>query len=205
MSRIQLILLLFSVLTIGKVMGQVPIRFRQTSDSLVMSMIGPTYSKFIVYQCERTRVYMSGTALMNGCESKGNSAQKKSNLAVDSYVMAYRLNLRSNIHFDFEVRLDEKGHLMSMRALPDCERMGACDIRVDSAGAIDLAIKSGMARGLGIRNNGLIVDESSRTLQWEIQNQLFTDPDKGEVVYIDAITGQRIGEKDGKWVKSKVY
>ena len=71
---------------------------------------------------------------------------------------------------------------------------------MDSLTAVDLAINSGIEKGLGI-NSKLIYDPESKVFQWEIQNHLKTKPDSGDTIYIDTQTGQRISSKDSRWVR----
>ena len=76
---------------------------------------------------------------------------------------------------------------------------------MDSLSAIDLALKSGLAKGLGVYNDGLIFDGQTNTFQWKIKNHLKTMPDKGDMIYIDAVTGQRLVDKDEQWLRSIVH
>ncbi|PIB35752.1 hypothetical protein BFP72_10280 [Reichenbachiella sp. 5M10] len=71
--------------------------------------------------------------------------------------------------------------------------------------AIDLAINSGLQYGLGIYNDGLIFDIEFNSFLWRIKNHLTERPDTGELIFIDATTGERIIEKDAQWRRSIIH
>jgi hypothetical protein len=208
MLRLRIILTLITFTTLFNVRGQIPTKVKQTSDSIIFSRLGTVYSKFAKYDCEKSRQYFNGLQLMNGCDQKVKSKKKNkgaNDLIVDNYVLSYRLTFQPNSHYDFEVRLDNKLQLKDKLSLPDCANTSACDLKVDSLSAIDLAIKSGLEKGLGIYNDGLILDNDTQTFQWEIKNHLKTGPDKGDLIYINSQTGQRIRTKDQQWLRSVVH
>ena len=120
-------------------------------------------------------------------------------------MLKYKLLLKGSSNYLFEVRIDKNLELKEKLKLPDCIHTAACKITVDSLSAIDLAIKSGLAKSLGVYNNGLKFDSESNSFQWEVRNHIQTKPDRGELITIDAVTGERIRDKDATWVRSIMH
>jgi hypothetical protein len=212
MIRLRIILILIPLLTLTKAIGQIPAKVKQTADSIIFLRLGTEYSKLIKYDCEKSLQYWKGIAMLNGCDKNAQTKKKKkkgktkgNELIIDEYMLTYRLTFQPNCHFDFVVRLDNKHRLKDKLNLPDCVNTSACDIKVDSVSAIDLAIKSGLEKGLGIYNTGLVLDKDTQTFQWALKNHLKTGPDKGDLIYIDSRTGERIRTKDQQWLRSVVH
>ncbi len=190
-------------------LGQIPKQVKQAADSLVKSNLGTEYFTKTTYNCENSLVYINDHFSFNACSTtktkKKRKKKNKTELQPEFYVLKYKLELLDNSKFDFEVRINKNFELKEKINLPDCANTGACKITVDSLSAIDLALKSGLAKGLGVYNDGLIFDGQTNTFQWKIKNHLKTMPDKGDMIYIDAVTGQRLVDKDEQWLRSIVH
>ena len=193
-------------------LGQIPAKVKQTADSIINSTLGTDYFNKITFNCESSLIHVKNPDhfILNDCRpSEGINKKRKnksgSGLKMDSYALQYQLTLIPNSNYKFEIRIDQTFKLNREVNLPNCLNTKACDIKVDSLAAIDLAIKSGLEKGLGIYNDGLTYDSETKTFQWRIKNHLKQGPDKGELIYIDAVTGQRISDKDERWVRSVVH
>lgn len=214
MRTIQTILTILTLVTFinasGQVdLGQIPKQVKQTADSLIKLSLGTEYFSRTTFNCENSLIDINGILSLNPCQS--NEAKKKSNrknkvdLRPQFYVLKYQLELLDNSKFKFEVRINKNLELREKINLPDCANTNACKITVDSLSAIDHALKSGLVKGLGVYNDGLIFDSETNTFQWKIKNHLKTMPDKGDLIYIDAVTGQRLVDKDEQWLRSVVH
>jgi hypothetical protein len=192
-------------------LGQIPNRIKQTADSIIKSTLGTEHFNKTTFDCESSQIYLTDHLVLNACrtnESKERERNKKKSqaeLKPTFYVLKYRLTLKENSKYDFEVRIDNNQKLKEKVKLPDCKNTKACEITVDSLTAIDIAIKSGLDKGLGIYNDGLIYESGTKSFQWTIKNHLKQGPDKGDLIYIDATTGLRIGDKDQQWTRSVVH
>jgi len=192
-------------------LGQIPTRIKQTADSIINSTLGTDYFNKTAFDCESSQIYLTDHLVLNACqtneskEGKRNKKKSQTELKPTFYVLKYRLTLKNNSKYDFEVRIDKNQKLKEKVNLPDCKGTKACDIMVDSLTAIDIAIKSGLDMGLGIYNDGLIFDIDTKSFQWTIKNHLKQGPDRGDRIYIDATTGLRISDKDEQWTRSVVH
>lgn len=175
--------------------GQIPQKVKLTADSLIKLSLGTEYFSKTTFDCENSLIDLMGVLSLNPCQStevkKKSKKKDKSDFKPEFYVLKYQLELLKGSKFKFEVRIDKNLELKEKINLPECASTGACNITVDSLSAVDLAIKSGLPKGLGIYNDGLIFDSETNTFQWRIKNHLKTKPDKGDLIYIDAVTGQR--------------
>jgi len=148
------------------------------------------------------------SSILNDCEYNQKKPKNKGNFkeasepTVDYFILSYRLTFKPTVSYDFDVRIDKKLRLVYTVDLPDCATTNACDIKVDSLAAIDFAIKSGLKTGLGISSDGLTYDNATKAFHWIIKNKI--KPNQGDVVYIDAQTGQRLTEKDENWYSNRV-
>lgn len=214
MRTAKTILTILTLVTFINASGQVDLRqipkqVKQTADSVVKLNLGTEYFIKTTYNCENSIVYINDHFSFSAC-STINTKKKRKNKTItelqpEFYVLKYQLELLDNSKFDFEVRITKNLELKEKIKLPDCVSSDACKITVDSLSAIDLALKSGLVKGLGIYNDGLIFDSETNTFQWKIRNHLKTMPDKGDLIYIDAVTGQRLVDKDEQWLRSFVH
>ena len=192
-------------------LGQIPLKIKQTADSIISLTLGTEYFKNTTFDCKTSQIYITDHLVLNACTTNKSKEKKKgkkksqAELNPEFYVLKYHLILNQNSKYDFEVRVDRNQDLKEKIRLPDCRNTNACDIKVDSLMAIDLAIKSGLDKGLGIYNDGLIYDNDTNSFQWTIKNHLTQGPDKGVLIYIDATTGLRLGDKDRQWTRSVVH
>jgi len=195
-------------------LGKIPAKVKQTADSIINSTLGTDYLNKTTFDCESSLIHVTNPDhfILNDCrppeainKKKKNKKKGGSDLKMDSYALKYQLTLMPNSNYKFEIWIDETFKLNREVNLPNCLNTKACDIKVDSLAAVDLAIKSGLEKGLGIYNEGLTYDNETQTFQWKIKNHLKQAPDKGELIYIDAVTGQRISNKDEQWVRSVVH
>jgi hypothetical protein len=192
-------------------LGHIPSKIKHTADSLIELTLGNQYFEKTTFDCEISQICITEHLILNACptnKSKGKQMKKKkgrTELNPMFYVLKYHLTLNHNSKYDFEVRVDRNQDLREKIKLPDCRNTKACEIMVDSLMAIDIAIKSGLDKGFGVYNEGLIYDNDANSFQWMIKNHLTKGPDKGDLVYIDATTGLRLGDKDRKWIRSVVH
>lgn len=190
-------------------LGQIPKQVKQTADSLVNLKLGTNYFTKTTFNCEASLVYINDHLSLNACQAiktkRKNKKKDKIDLKPEFYVLKYQLALRENSNYAFEVRIDNNLKLKEKISLPDCLNTNACQITVDSLSAIDLAIKSGLVKGLGIYNDGLTFDSRTNTFEWKVKNHRSEKPDKGDMIYIDAVTGQRNVDKDRQWLRSIVH
>ena len=187
---------------------EIPTKVKLKADSIIKSTLGADYFTKTLFNCEESMIYLIDHLVLNACPNnrikKRQKIVKKTQRIINPifYVLKYRLTLKGNSTYDFEIRVDDNLQLKNNPKLPDCINFKTCDIIVDSIMAIDIAIKSGLEKGLGIVNDGLIYDTETESFQWIIKNHLNQDPDKGDIIYIDATTGHRIFEKDRQWKRS---
>lgn len=195
-------------------LGQIPAKVKQKADSIINSTLGTEYFNKTTFNCESSLIHVTNPDhfILNDCrpleeinKRKKNKKKSGSGLKMNSYALKYQLTLMPNSNYKFEIRIDQTLKLNREVNLPNCLNTKACDIKIDSLAAIDLAIKSGLEKGLGIYNDGLTYDIETQTFQWKIKNHLKQGPDKGELIYIDAVTGQRISDKDEQWVRLVVH
>jgi hypothetical protein len=192
-------------------LGQIPLKIKQTADSIIRLTLGTEFFEKTTFDCETSQIFTTDHLVLNACPT--NKSRKKQKIKKKSrtesnpifYVLKYHLTLNLNSKYDFEVRVDRNQELKEKIKLPDCINTKACDIKVDSLMAIDIAIKSGLDKGLGVYNDGLIYDSETNSFQWTIKNHLTQKPDKGDLIYIDATTGLRLGDKDRQWTRSVVH
>jgi hypothetical protein len=197
-------------------LGQIPTKVKQTADSIINLTLGADYFNKTTFNCENSRIHVTNPDhfVFNDCrqpetikkkkkKKKNNKKKVGTDLKADSYALKYKLALTPNSNYTFEIRIDQNLKLTREINLPNCINTNACDIKVDSLSAIDLAIKSGLEKGLGV-NSKLIYDTESKAFQWEIQNHTQTKPDRGDTIYINTQTGQRISDKDEQWMRPVV-
>lgn len=192
-------------------LGQIPLKIKHKADSIIRLTLGTEFYEKTTFDCKRSQIYLTDHLVLNACptkkpkEKQKNKGKSQTELIPMYFVLKYHLTLNQNSKYDFEVRIDRSQDLKERIKLPDCRNTKACDIKVDSLMAIDIAIKSGLDKGLGIYNDGLIYDSDTHSFQWTIKNHLTQGPDKGDLIYIDATTGLRLGDKDKQWTRSVVH
>jgi hypothetical protein len=144
----------------------------------------------------------------NNCSSNSRKTKSKNNKnSIDPkyYVLKYNLNIVDTSNYEFEVRISKDFELLNKVKLPKCVNSNVCTIEISRTEAVDLAIESGLEEGFEIYNEGLVLDEETETFQWIIKNHLKKGPDRGETIYIDALSGKRIVKKDSKWLRHIIH
>lgn len=190
-------------------LGQIPTQVKYTADSLIKLLLGQDLFANTIFDCENSLIHIGDHLSLNACQQLKPTSRKKSKntseFKPEFYVLKYKLVLNNSSKYLFEVRIDKDLKLKEKIMLPDCIHTAACKITVDSLAAIDLAIKSGLAKALGVYNNGLIFDSEANSFQWVVKNHTQTKPDRGESITINAVTGERIRDKDATWVRSIMH
>ncbi|HMV09016.1 MAG TPA: hypothetical protein PK325_06815 [Cyclobacteriaceae bacterium] len=190
-------------------LGQIPSQVKHTADSLIKLLLGQDLFANTIFDCENSLIHIGDHLSLSACQQLKPTRRKKSKntseFKPEFYVLKYKLLLKGSSNYLFEVRIDKNLELKEKIKLPDCVHTSACKITVDSLSAIDLAIKSGLAKALGVYNTGLKFDSESNSFQWEVRNHIQTKPDRGESIIIDAVTGERIRDKDATWVRSIMH
>lgn len=186
--------------------GQIPDEIKQFSDSLILVNIGDGHFERTTFLCNQSMIALDLALALNNCNStfKEKKRKNKSSIQPKYFVLKYNLLLIDTSHYEFEVRISKDRELMERIQLPNCLNSDLCNIKIGNAEAIDLAINSGLQKGYGIYNEGLTFDEPTGTFQWRIKNHLAKGPDRGERLYIDAITGERVTDKDSQWLRQVV-
>ncbi len=119
-------------------------------------------------------------------------------LPIDEYVISYTLNLSQNIIYPFQVKMDVNGKLKGNLEIPDCSiDPKLCNLKVDSLSAIALASKLGFIRGLGLKGSKVKYIPKFGRFFWEVKTELSTN--RGEAIYLDAITGEYNKSLDAQW------
>lgn len=212
MSKINPILI-FILLFIGTLVngqntnGQIPDEIKQFSDSLILMNIGEEHFERTTFICNQSMLTLDLALALNNCNStfKEKKRKNKSSIQPKYFILKYKLLLIDTSHYEFEVRISKDRELMERIKLPSCFNTDLCNIKIGNAEAIDLAINSGLQKGLGIYNEGLIFDIELNSFLWRVKNHLTERPDTGELIIIDATSGERITEKDAQWSRSIIH
>jgi hypothetical protein len=199
--RLACFALLF-LLTIVNVTGQVqiPAKIRHTADSINFKFLGPSTSKS-QYACGQ--IYTKSAKTFTDCDGSNADPKQSKNVPdrkVVFYCMYYMLTFTSNSHYVYKINLNPKAVLIDDVELPPCAEGRACDIKIDSVRAIELAIASGLNPTHGIINDGLALDYATMKFGWQIKNRSEKNADRGVSIWIDAYSGERLREKDKPWM-----
>jgi hypothetical protein len=201
---IALILLSSFINIRGQNIGEIPVAVKQKADSIILSILDTFYYKLTTFNCQESLIHVKNPdhLILNNCNKIEQNVIH--NEKSDFYVLVFELALKPNSIYKFEVRIDSNLKQMRDIKLPRCKTSNACKINIDNLSAKNIAFNSGLKEGLGIYNEGLIFDEHSQSFQWRIKNLEQHTPMKGELIYIDAVSGKRIYEKDRAW-SSPIY
>jgi hypothetical protein len=201
-------LLITSLVNGQNISVQIPHEIKQFGDSVILATIGGDFFERTNFLCDQSMIALDqGYLTINDCNStkkEKNRKKNQQNIEPRYFVLKYNLCLIDSCNYEFEVRIGKDLDLLKKVQLPNCANSDLCNIKIDKAEAIHLAIKSGLQKGFGIYNDGLTFDEDTGTFQWRIQNHSEKELDRGELIYIDAITGERISKKDSQWRRSIV-
>ena len=187
--------------------GQIPSRVKTKADSIILSIIRPGHFSNLTFDCDNSNLHISNPPhlVLNSCDTTLHYLENLSRrklLTIDFYTLFYKLTIIENATYNFNIGIDTSLNMVDRPDLPDSGNQNAFDIQIDSTKAIELAYASGMKHGLGIFKAKLNFDRGLGQFEWEIQNHLTTNPDRGETFFINAITGQRNVQKDSEWLRS---
>jgi hypothetical protein len=206
---------IFSIILTISLKAQIPTKIMNRADSLLKIKLGNEYFLKTKFNCEATSRF-TAYGLWQLCPEDTNyinNMTRKEKKHFDKFIRNYKFpyywfvyNIDLNLYQNYRIVfcLDTLGNLFNKRKieLPDTtNRYELYTLKIDSLAAKNIAKNYGFNKGIKPWDISFVF--LNNRFFWKVKNTLQID--NGEIIFIDAITGE-ISERDtATWQRVTVY